>query len=92
MTWQVKQTRRFARSYKKLHPNIAVAVDQAVAAVAHNPHIGDQKKGDLASLRVHKFNHLGQLWLLGYTLEEEVRLVYLEAIGSHQNFYRDLKK
>ncbi len=49
-------------------------------------------KGDLAALWVHKFKSQGQLYLLGYTLDEGVRLVYLEAIGSHENFYRDLNR
>ncbi|MEQ1741910.1 MAG: type II toxin-antitoxin system RelE/ParE family toxin [Candidatus Nitrotoga sp.] len=30
--------------------------------------------------------------MLGYTLDDGVQLVYLEAIGPHENFYRDLKR
>lgn len=45
-----------------------------------------------ATLRVHKFHSGGLLYLLGYTLDESVRLGYLEAVGSHENFYRDLKR
>jgi hypothetical protein len=66
MSWDVRQTRRFARSYKKLHDNLVVAVDQAVSDVADNPDIGEKKKGGLAELCVHKFHALGQLYLLGY--------------------------
>jgi mRNA interferase RelE/StbE len=29
---------------------------------------------------------------LGYTLDDSVRLIYLEAVGSHEIFYRDLKR
>ena len=32
------------------------------------------------------------LEMLGYTREDEVRLIYLEAVGPHENFYRDLKR
>ncbi len=92
MIWQVRQTRRFARAYKKLHANIVEDVDAAVAAVASDPEIGNQKKGDLSALRVYKFRSLGQLYLLGYTLDGSVRLIYLEALGPHENFYRDLKR
>jgi len=88
----VVQTRRFARQYKKLHDNIAADVDQAVAAVAAAPESGERKKGDLAALMVVKFRSQGQLYLLGYTLDDVVRLVYLEAVGPHENFYRDLKR
>ncbi|CDS53078.1 hypothetical protein [Polaromonas sp. CG9_12] len=66
-------------------------MDAAVEALAQNPEIGERKKGDLAALRVFKFRSAGQLFLLGYTLDEGVRLVYLEAVGAHENFYRNLK-
>jgi len=92
MTWEVRQTRRFARAYKKLHDNIAADVDAAVAAIAEDPDIGEKKKGDLARLWVYKFRSQGQLYLLGYTREDEVRLIWLEAMGPHENFYRDLKR
>ena len=92
MSWDIRQTRRFARSYKKLHDNLVAEVDQAVSEVAENPDIGDKKKGDLAELWVHKFHALGQLYLLGYTRDDGIRLIYLEALGSHENFYRDLKR
>jgi mRNA interferase RelE/StbE len=91
MSYGVRQTRRFARQYKKLHDNIAADVDTAVEEVAADPSIGERKKGDLADLLVHKFRSQGQLYLLGYTLDDEVKLVYLEALGPHENFYRDLK-
>ena len=48
--------------------------------------------GDLLELWVHKFRCLGQIYLLGYTREDGVRLIYLEALGPHENFYRDLKR
>jgi mRNA-degrading endonuclease RelE of RelBE toxin-antitoxin system len=90
--WQVRQTRRFARQYKKLHDNVATDVDAAVDAVQADPHCGELKKGDLARLRVHKFRSGGQLYLLGYTLDDGIQLIYLEAVGPHENFYRDIKR
>jgi hypothetical protein len=93
MTWQVQQTRRFARVYKKLTNATLIAdTDAAVTTVADDLDTGERKKGDLAQLWVHKFRSQGQLYLLGYTREEEVRLIYLEALGPHENFYRDLKQ
>ncbi|MGC9215963.1 type II toxin-antitoxin system RelE/ParE family toxin [Acidithiobacillus sp.] len=91
MTWEVRQTRRFSRSYKKLHDKVVADVDAAVAAIAENPDIGEKKRGDLAQLWVYKFRSQNHLYLLGYTRDDDVRLVWLEAIGSHENFYRDLK-
>lgn len=92
MSYSVEQTRRFARQYKKLHDNIAADVDAAVETVADNPAIGERKRGDLADLLVFRFRSQGQLYLLGYTLDDRIRLVYLEAVGPHENFYRDLKR
>ncbi len=92
MIYEVRQTRRFSRQYKKLHDNIAADIDAVVEKIAGNPDIGDRKKGDLSQLLVFKFRSQGQLYLLGYTLEHEVRLIYLEAVGPHENFYRDLKR
>ncbi len=92
MTYEAVQTLQFARQYKKLHDNVVIDVDDAVEAVSGQPSIGERKKGDLAGLYVYKFHSQGQLYLLGYTLDDAVQLVYLEAIGFHENFYRNLKR
>ncbi len=55
-----------------------------------NPNIGDLKKGDLAGIRVYKFRMVNQEYLLAYlALENQLALL---TIGTHENFYRDLKK
>ena len=64
----------------------------AAEVIADNPAVGERKKGDLAELFVYKFRSQNQLYLLGYTVDDEVRLIYLEAVGPHENFYRDLKR
>ncbi len=92
MKYSIQQSRRFARQYKKLHDDVAADVDDAVEQVGKQPSIGERKKGDLADLLVYKFRSQGQLYLLGYTVDDDVLLVYLEAIGPHENFYRDLKR
>lgn len=92
MSYDVLQTRRFGRQYKKLNANVVLDVDTAVAEVAETPSIGERKKGDLVSLFVYKFRSQNQLYLLGYTLDDGLRLVYLQAVSSHEHFYRDLKR
>ncbi|MFP5461264.1 MAG: type II toxin-antitoxin system RelE/ParE family toxin, partial [Gammaproteobacteria bacterium] len=52
MTWALKQTRRFARAYRKLDDNVARDVDAATGVVAADPTVGERKKGDLADLFV----------------------------------------
>lgn len=89
---EIKQTGRFKKVYKKLHPNQLEDVNNAIDEVLKNPTIGEQKKGSLSWLRVYKFKVLGQLTLLGYSFDEigETTLTFVE-LGPHENFYRDLK-
>lgn len=92
MAYELKQTRRFARAYKKLQDNVAADVDKISRRVARDPFIGEQKRGDLENLFVYKFRSQKQLYLMGYTIDKWVRLVYLEAVGPHENFHRDIKR
>lgn len=92
MSWEVRQTRRFARAYKKLHDNIIADINAAIIEIAKNLSIGEKKKGELSELWVYELKCSGQLYLLGYTRNDGVRLIYLEALVSHENFYRDLKR
>ena len=91
MSYEVFQTRRFSRAYKRLHGNQVEQVDEVIHQISTNPHLGIQKRGDLARLFVVKFRVNSQEFLIGYTKQDQLRLVYLEALGFHENFYRDLK-
>lgn len=91
MPYSIIQTRRFARNYKKLNENTAKDLDNAVIKISEKPLLGEKKKGDLANLRVYKFRSKNQIYLLGYSIDEGLRLLYLEAVGAHENFYRDIK-
>jgi mRNA-degrading endonuclease RelE of RelBE toxin-antitoxin system len=84
-------TPTFARAAKKLRAGQKTELDAAVRAIADDPTIGDAKVGDLAGVRVFKFRLSNQLCLLAYaqTDEETIKLL---ALGSHENFYRDLKR
>lgn len=88
----VLQTPTFNKAVKKLKPNQKKQLDDAVRALMDNPTLGEQKKGDLAFLRVYKFNMNKQLTLLGYGFEDGTLTLELMALGSHENFYRDLKR
>ena len=87
---QVLQSAMFRRAYKRLHPHQKADVDDAVASIVLDPTIGQAKKGDLASVFVYKFKPNGQLMLLAYEYDPATRLLLL--LGSHENFYRDLKR
>ncbi len=89
---QVLQTPRFAKQVKKLKANQKQALDEAVKALVDNPLLGVQKRGDLDYLRVYKFNMLKQQTLLAYSYDDGKIIINLLGIGSHENFYRDLKR
>jgi mRNA-degrading endonuclease RelE of RelBE toxin-antitoxin system len=84
--------RRFTRQYKKLNDKTAKDVDDAVVKISEAPRIGERKKGDLSKLWVFKFKSSSQLYLLGYSIDDGLRLVYLDSIGPHENFYRNIKR
>jgi mRNA-degrading endonuclease RelE of RelBE toxin-antitoxin system len=89
---KIRQSGIFARTVKKLHPNEKKALDKAVKKIVSDPHIGGMKIGDLSGVRVYKFKVSTQLYLLGYSLDENESVLTLLALGSHENFYRDIKR
>jgi len=92
MNLTINQTNTFKKSVKKFSSKQKIGIDKAVKIIANNPDIGDRKKGDLSFLQVYKFKINKQLFLLGYTFEEEQLVLTLLKLDSHQNFYRDLKR
>lgn len=89
---QLLQKPTFARAYKKLHADQQRAVDDAIRQILAEPLLGAAKVGDLAGVRVHKFRVAQQVMLLAYTVTEQPPALTLLALGSHENFYRDLKR
>jgi mRNA-degrading endonuclease YafQ of YafQ-DinJ toxin-antitoxin module len=88
----IVQTRSFEKVVKKLHANQKLDLDLAIKSIAENPNLGEEKVGDFAKVRVHKFKMVKQLMLLAYQCEDQTVTLILLALGSHENFYRDLKK
>lgn len=88
---RIKQTQLFERKIKKLSKQDKKALDDAVRHVAQNPEVGQVKSGDLSEVRVYKFRFTNQQSLLAYTYIEEELVLTLLGVGSHENFYRDLK-
>ncbi|WP_028582030.1 type II toxin-antitoxin system RelE/ParE family toxin [Desulfogranum japonicum] len=88
---QVLQTPTFKKAVKKLQQNQKKDLDKAVNELIENPLLGVQKKGDLTFLRVYKCKMNKQLTLLGYSYEDGTVTLELMALGTHENFYRDIK-
>lgn len=89
---KIVQTNQFKKEIKKLHPNQKKDVDEAVRAIMKNPDLGQPKVGDLAGILVYKFKMINQLTSLAYTYQNQTIMLTLLALGTHENFYRDLKK
>lgn len=85
----VKQTTLFGKQKKKLNANQIQILDKAINDILANPTIGEQKKGDLNHIRVHKFKVLDRQYLLAYSYVNTQ--IISHALGSHENFYRNLK-
>jgi mRNA-degrading endonuclease YafQ of YafQ-DinJ toxin-antitoxin module len=88
----IRQTTSFSRQIKKLHKNQKKDLDQAVNEIIKDPTAGEMKKGDLNGIQVYKFKMINQLTLLAYDFYPDKQELILLALGSHENFYRDLKK
>lgn len=88
----VLQTNEFAKAVKKLPKQQKADIDAAVNVIVADPAIGEMKLGDLAGVRVYKFKINRQEVLLAYEHNAEEISLYLLKLGSHENFYRDLKR
>ena len=88
----VQQTSIFKRRVKKMHKAEKLALDKALQEIINDPSIGDLKVGDLSGIQVFKYKHKAQLYLIAYEyIDDKLILTFIEH-GSHENFYRDLKK
>ncbi|MFC1862403.1 type II toxin-antitoxin system RelE/ParE family toxin [Thermodesulfobacteriota bacterium] len=87
---EIIQSPVFEKKKKKLYKDQIRDLDKAIKAVIKNPMVGNMKAGDLKGVQVYKFRSKKQEILLAYEVVEST--LYLYTFGSHENFYRDLKK
>ncbi|PKN60777.1 MAG: hypothetical protein CVU53_01415 [Deltaproteobacteria bacterium HGW-Deltaproteobacteria-11] len=80
----------FRRFVKKQSLPLQLAIQDEVDDIGNNPGIGEEKKGDLTDFRVHKFRFHQKEYLIAYEVAK-ANLIFV-MIGTHENFYRDLKK
>ena len=87
---KIYQSRSFEKKTKRMHTREKEILDQEIRSIANNPSIGDEKKGDLKGIFVHKFRFKTAEYLLAYRMVgEDLELI---MIGPHENYYRDLKQ
>ncbi len=89
---EVFETPTFRKAFKKLVESEKVLVEDEVDKIIADPDIGEQKKGDLSHLWVHKFSLNKKQVLLGYSWKETELKLYLLNMGPHENFYQSAKK
>jgi mRNA interferase RelE/StbE len=87
---EVIQSPVFAKQKKKLHKQQIKDLDGAIKYIFNTPAEGDMKVGDLQGIQVYKFKSNNQQILLAYEVVDSTLFLY--AFGSHENFYRNLKK
>lgn len=64
-------------------------LDDEIKNIAANPLIGDEKKGDLKAVYVHKFKIKSLQYLLPYRMiKTDIELI---MIGPYENYYKELK-
>jgi mRNA interferase RelE/StbE len=87
---KIYQSGSFEKKVKKMSKPEKDALDQEVKKIAENLSVGEEKKGDLRGVFVHKFKLKTTQYLLAYRrVNSNLELV---MIGPHENYYRDLKQ
>ena len=84
-------TASFAKATKKLHVPQKEELDAVLKLISKDPIIGEAKVGDLVGVYVYKFRLSEQQVLLAYRIVDPENIKLL-TFGSHENFYRDLKR
>jgi len=65
-------------------------LDEEIRKIVKKQEIGQEKRGALKGVRVHKFHIEKQIFLLAYEWEEDI--LKLIIVGSHENYYRNLTR
>jgi len=87
---KIYQSRSFEKKVKKMSKPEKDSLDREIRRIAEDPSIGEEKKGDLRGVFVHKLKLKTTQYLLAYRkVGGDLELV---MIGPHENYYRDLKQ
>ena len=87
---KIYQSRSFEKKVKKMSTPEKDSLDREIRRIAEDPSIGEEKKGDLRGVFVHKLKLKTPQYLLTYRkVGGDLELV---MIGPHENYYRDLKQ
>ncbi len=87
---EIIQSPVFAKQKKKLNSQQIKDLDKVVKTIFSVPTVGDMKTGDLQGIQIYKFKSNNQQILLAYEVVGSTLFLY--TLGSHENFYRNLKR
>lgn len=86
---RIIQSRSFERKVKRFSEREKRVLDGHIKKIVENPASGEEKKGDLRGVFIHKFKIQTIQRLLAYRFaDKDLELI---MIGPHENYYRDLK-
>ncbi len=86
---KIFQSRIFENKVKKFLKQEKRILDKEIKRIIENPSVGEEKKGDLRGVYIHKFKIKTIQCLLSYrVINGGLELI---MIGPHENYYRDLK-
>ena len=87
---RIYQSRSFEKKVKKMSKPEKDSLDREIRSIADDPSVGEEKKGDLRGVFIHKFKLKTTEYLLAYRkVGEDLELL---MIGHYENYYRDLKQ
>jgi len=90
--YQLTSLPKFDKQFKRFYPKEQELIRTEIKKILNDPTIGEQKRGVLASIRVHKFKIHNQLYLLAYDFEAKTKTIILYAIATHENYYSALSR
>ena len=86
----IYQSKSFEKKVKKMSKTEKDTLDREIRRITEDPSIGEEKRGDLRGVFVHKFKLKTTQYLLAYRkVGSDLELV---MIGPHENYYRALKQ
>ena len=86
---KIYQSRIFENKIKKFSKQEKEILDEEIKRIIENSLVGEEKKGDLRGVYIHKFKIKIIQYLLSYRMINDG--LELIMIGPHENYYRDLK-
>jgi mRNA-degrading endonuclease RelE of RelBE toxin-antitoxin system len=87
---KIFQSRLFEKKVKRMSKPEKESLDREIKRIVENPNVGEEKKGDLRGVFVHKFKLKTTQYLLSYRrVRGDLEFV---MVGPHENYYRDLKR